>query len=34
MVNWDVVTNDFRSFKTSVENTASDLEKRISKHTS
>jgi hypothetical protein len=34
MVNWDVVSSDFRSFKTSVENTASDFEKRISKHTS
>ena len=34
MVNWDIVTSDFHAFATSVQNTTSDLEKRISKHTS
>ncbi len=33
MVNWDVVTSDFHSFATSVQNTASDIEKRMSKRT-
>jgi hypothetical protein len=33
MVNWDVVASDFHAFTTSVQNTATDLEKRISKHT-
>jgi hypothetical protein len=34
MVNWDVVTADFHAFATSVQNTASDIEKRVSRHTS
>jgi hypothetical protein len=33
MVNWDVVGSDVHAFTTSVQNTATDLEKRMSKHT-
>lgn len=33
MVNWDVVTNDWHAFAVSVQNTANDIEKRLSKHT-
>ena len=33
MVNWDVVSDDFHSFATSVHNTVADLEKRLSRHT-
>jgi hypothetical protein len=32
MVNWDVVSSDFHSLTTSVQNTTTDLEKRMSKH--
>ena len=34
MVNWDVVANNWRDFTTSVRNTTTDLENRLSKHTS
>jgi hypothetical protein len=32
MVNWDVVGNNWRDFTTSVRNTTTDLETRLSKH--
>jgi hypothetical protein len=32
MVNWDVVSSDFHSLTTSVQNTTTDLEKRMSRH--
>ena len=33
MVNWNVVTDDWHSFATSVQNTANDLETRFKRHT-
>jgi hypothetical protein len=33
MVNWDVVTEDWHTFTTSVQNTATDLENRWKRHT-
>lgn len=33
MVNWDVVTEDWHNFATSVQNTATDLENRLKRHT-
>jgi hypothetical protein len=33
MVNWNVVTDDWHSFSTGVQNTASDLENRLKGHT-
>ena len=33
MVNWNVVTDDWHSFTTAVQNTANDLESRLKRHT-
>ena len=33
MVNWNVVTDDWHAFATSVHNTANDLETRFKRHT-
>jgi hypothetical protein len=33
MVNWNVVTDDWHSFTTSVQNTTNDLETRFKRHT-
>ncbi len=33
MVNWNVVTNDWHAFTTSVQNTTSDLQSRLKRHT-
>ena len=33
MVNWNVVTDDWHSFATGVQNTTTDLENRLKRHT-
>ena len=33
MVNWNVVTDDWHAFATSVQNTTSDLQSRLKRHT-
>jgi hypothetical protein len=33
MVNWNVVTDDWHAFSTSVQNTTSDLQNRLKRHT-
>ncbi len=33
MVNWNVVTDDWHAFTTSVHNTTTDLENRLKRHT-
>ena len=33
MVNWNVVTDDWHAFATSVQNTTSDLQNRLKRHT-
>ena len=33
MVNWNVVTDDWHAFTTSVQNTTSDLQNRLKRHT-
>jgi len=33
MVNWNVVTDDWHSFATGVQNTTTDLENRFKRHT-
>jgi hypothetical protein len=33
MVNWNVVTDDWHAFTTSVQNTTSDLQSRLKRHT-
>jgi hypothetical protein len=33
MVNWNVVTDDWHTFTTSVQNTTNDLQNRLKRHT-
>jgi hypothetical protein len=33
MVNWNVVTDDWHTFATSVQNTTNDLQNRLKRHT-
>jgi hypothetical protein len=33
MVNWDVVTEDWHTFATNVQNATTDLENRLKRHT-
>ena len=33
MVNWNVVTDDWHAFATSVQNTTNDLQSRLKRHT-
>ena len=33
MVNWNVVTDDWHAFATSVQNTTNDLQNRLKRHT-
>jgi hypothetical protein len=33
MVNWNVVTDDWHTFATGVQNTTTDLENRLKRHT-